>query len=146
MRIRHPTKESGSIAGLRERRRTVEVDGLLDAGGLLDEGVVLVGVLGLVGKIGHVVPLDVEVSGVVVDIETDLLGKHLIGPEPVAAEVLVVLEDIELGVNGSEPVGDMPGMWKGVQMVFSSPFSVLYCSMQTLTRSCSTLRSVSIRK
>jgi len=60
-----------------------------------------------VGSIALVVPLDFEVSAVIVVVHTNLLVEHLIGPEPETAKVFIILEHLKLRLDGTEPVSNL---------------------------------------
>jgi len=62
---------------------------------------------GCVSEITLIIPLNFKVGAVIVVVHTNLLVKHVIGPEPETAEVFIILEDIELFLNRTEPISDL---------------------------------------
>jgi len=58
-------------------------------------------------SIALIVPLNVEVSAVVVVVHANLLVEHLIRPEPETAKIFIILKNVKLVLNRTEPVSNL---------------------------------------
>jgi len=95
------------ITLLGERRRSVEVHGLLSGSRRLDVRVVKVRIRGFIGNITLIVPFDLEEGAVIVVVHANLLVEHLIRPEPETAKVLIILKSLKLRLDGLEPISNL---------------------------------------